>query len=116
VTDTSMPEAILRMPETLQRMAGAGRISAEDVLVLRRKVFSDGVVQATRPNGCSPSMMPAARTSAPEWPVFFVEALVDYTVHQAEPHGYVSPTTPNGSSRGSRAAASSRPRRSLSCW
>jgi hypothetical protein len=90
VTDTSMPEAILRMPETLQRMAGAGRISAEDVLVLRRKVFSDGVVQAHEAEWLF-ALNDTCHDNAPEWPVFFVEALVDYTVHQAEPHGYVSP-------------------------
>ena len=38
MTDTSMPEA-------LRRMAEAGRISAEDVLVLRRTIFPDGKVQ-----------------------------------------------------------------------
>jgi hypothetical protein len=85
VTDTSMPEA-------LRRMAEKGRMTAEDVLVLRRKVFTDGVVEAHEAewlfalnDACGDD------SNAPEWPVFFVEALVDYTVHQAEPHGYVSP-------------------------
>ncbi|HSM19392.1 MAG TPA: hypothetical protein VK844_03355 [Hyphomicrobiales bacterium] len=83
MTDTSMPEA-------LQRMAEAGRISAEDVLTLRRQVFTDGVVQPREAEWLF-ALNDACKDSAPEWPEFFVEALVDYTVHQAEPHGYVSP-------------------------
>jgi hypothetical protein len=83
VTDTSMPEA-------LQRMAEAGRISAEDVLVLRRKVFADGVVQPREAEWLF-ALNDACHDNAPEWPAFFVEALVDYTVHQAKPHGYISP-------------------------
>jgi hypothetical protein len=83
VTDTSMPEA-------LQRMAEAGRISAEDVLTLRRKVFTDGVVQPREAEWLF-ALNDACHDNAPEWPEFFVEALVDYTVHQAMPHGYISP-------------------------
>jgi hypothetical protein len=90
VTDTSMAEAILHMPEALQRMAGAGRISAEDVLVLRRKVFTDGVVQPNEAEWLF-ALNDTCHDIAPEWPEFFVEALVDYTVHQTKPHGYVSP-------------------------
>ena len=90
VTDRSMPEAILKMPEALQRMAGVGRISAEDVLTLRRKVFTDGVVQPREAEWLF-ALNDTCHDNAPEWPAFFVEALVDYTVHQAEPHGYVSP-------------------------
>ncbi len=81
--DTSMPEA-------LQRMAEAGRINAEDVLTLRRKVFTDGVVQPHEAEWLF-ALNDACKDSAPEWPEFFVEALVDYTVHQAVPHGYISP-------------------------
>jgi hypothetical protein len=83
VTDSSMPEA-------LQRMAGAGRISAEDVLTLRRKVFTDGLVQPHEAEWLF-ALDDACNDNAPEWPEFFVEALVDYTVHQAVPHGYISP-------------------------
>jgi hypothetical protein len=83
VTETSMPEA-------LQRMAGTGRISAEDVLVLRRTVFTDGVVHSREADWLF-ALDDACNDNAPEWPEFFVEALVDYTVHQAQPHGYISP-------------------------
>lgn len=83
MTDTSMPEA-------LRRMAGAGRISADDVLVMRRTVFTDGKVQAHEAEWLF-ALNDASDDNAPEWPVFFVEALVDYAVHQAEPHGYMSP-------------------------
>ena len=78
------------MPESLQRMAEAGHISAEDVLTLRRKVFADGVVHAREAEWLF-ALNDACQGNAPEWPAFFVEALVDYTVHQAQPHGYVSP-------------------------
>lgn len=78
------------MPDALRRMAATGRISAEDVLTLRRKVFADGVVAAHEAEWLFDLNDACCEASSPEWPVFFVEALVDHTVHQADPHGYVS--------------------------
>ena len=78
------------MPEALKRMAGAGRVSADDVLVMRRTVFTDGKVHTHEAEWLF-ALNDASDGNAPEWPAFFVEALVDYTVHQAEPHGYMSP-------------------------
>jgi hypothetical protein len=83
VTDVSMPAA-------LRQMAESGQITAEDVLTLRRKVFADGVVAAHEAEWLLALNDACCEASSPEWPVFFVEALVDYTVHQAVPHGYVS--------------------------
>jgi hypothetical protein len=78
------------MPEALERMSAAGRITAEDVLTMRRQVFADGVVEAHEAEWLF-ALNDACHDCPPEWREFFVEALVDYTVHQAEPHGYVSP-------------------------
>lgn len=78
------------MPEALARMSKAGRISAEDVLAMRRQVFTDGVVQSHEAEWLF-ALNDACHDCAPAWREFFVEALVDYTVNQAEPHGYVSP-------------------------
>jgi hypothetical protein len=78
------------MPEALRRMSQAGRISAEDVLTLRRTVFSDGVIQPREAEWLF-ALNDSCNDNAPEWPALFVEGLVDYTVNQAEPHGYMSP-------------------------
>lgn len=66
-----------------------GRISADDVLMLRGEVFRDGVV--TRGEAESLFALDAASTDkCAEWPAFFVEAVTDYIVHQEKPAGYVS--------------------------
>jgi hypothetical protein len=80
------------MPENqeVKAILARGRISADDVLRLRKQVFLKGVVTA----GDAESVFHlndklAARADA-SWPPFFVEALVDYVVTQAEPSGYIS--------------------------
>jgi hypothetical protein len=73
----------------LQGIAKTGRITAQDVLMLRREVFGDGVVS----RGEAESLFALDRDCkerCAEWTEFFVEALTDFIVHQETPRGYVS--------------------------
>ncbi|MDJ0614806.1 MAG: hypothetical protein QNJ29_14150 [Rhizobiaceae bacterium] len=67
------------------------RIGAEDVIRLRREVFDDMIVSLAEADGIF-ALNDAAEETCPEWQTFFVEAMVDYCVNQAKPHGYVSAT------------------------
>lgn len=66
-----------------------GVITPEDVLQFRREVFRDGLVSRQEADAIF-MINEAAREQCSEWHDFFVEALTDFTVHQAEPRGYVS--------------------------
>ena len=82
-----MGELIMAAP--VAGLSEKGRILAEDVLMLRREVFADGVV--TR--GEAEALFALGATCADkcdEWRPFIIEAIVDYVVHQEKPHGYVS--------------------------
>ncbi|MGI9414373.1 MAG: hypothetical protein ACR2PM_11930 [Hyphomicrobiales bacterium] len=76
-------------PDPVQEIANKQSISADDVLTLRREVFGDGIVSEAeaellfRLNENCPEQ-------DPKWGEFFIEGLTDFTVHQAEPEGYVS--------------------------
>lgn len=82
-----MPAAL---PEALSRIAASGRIGPEDVLIIRRGIFADGYLSADEASWLF-DLNHSAREQSAEWRTLFVEALTDYTVHQAAPRGYVSP-------------------------
>lgn len=65
------------------------RITAEDVVMLRREVFADGVVSRGEAEALF-ALDATARDKSPEWLGFFVEAVTDYIVHQEKPAGYIS--------------------------
>lgn len=65
------------------------RIGAKDVLKFRREVFGDGIVGQAEADAVV-AMNGAVAEKSREWTEFFVEALSDYIVNQAEPRGYVS--------------------------
>ncbi len=65
------------------------RITDEDVLRFRREVFGDGIVSHTE--ACKLfALNDAVSDKSNKWIEFFLEAMTDYTVNQAEPRGYVS--------------------------
>ncbi len=68
-------------------------VRPQDVIALRRFVFSDGVISASE----AEELYSLARSgfACPEWLEFFVEAMTDYVVNQAEPKGYVSSQNAN---------------------
>lgn len=61
--------------------AAKNRITADDVLLLRGQVFRDVVVTPEEAESLF-ALDAAANEKCPEWPVFFVEAITDYIVHQ----------------------------------
>ena len=70
-------------------LAEKNRISADDVLMLRREVFRDGVVTRGEAEALF-ALDASASKKCPEWPVFLVEAVADFIVHQEKPAGYIS--------------------------
>lgn len=67
--------------------AGA-RISAEDVLAVRRWVWPDGAVSDAEAEAVF-ALNRLARESGPEWADFLIEAMTDYVVNAKPPRGYV---------------------------
>lgn len=76
------------MSASIQAIAEKGRVSAEDVLHLRRQVFSDGIVNDTESNALF-ELADRAPNGDPEWFEFFVEAQSLYLVRYRQPQGYV---------------------------
>ncbi|TIW39840.1 MAG: hypothetical protein E5V72_25235 [Mesorhizobium sp.] len=79
----------LTMSAPVAGLTSKNRITAEDVVMLRREVFGDGVV--TRGEAEALFALDAmAKDKCAQWPVFFVEAVTDFIVHQEKPAGYIS--------------------------
>jgi hypothetical protein len=76
--------------DEVKAILARGRITDEDVLTLRRRVFAKGVVTPADADMVFGLNDRLGGKAAPSWPPFFIEALTDYIVNQAEPHGYVS--------------------------
>ena len=70
-------------------LTGKGRITADDVQLLRREVFSDGIVTRAEAESLF-ALQASCADQCAEWPGFFVEAVTDYIVHQEKPQGYIS--------------------------
>lgn len=70
-------------------LAEENKISPKDVLYFRGEVFRDGVVSRQEADAIL-AMNSRVADKCSEWNEFFVEALTDYTVFQAEPRGYVT--------------------------
>lgn len=73
-----------------QEILTTGRITAEDVLALRQKVYGKPIVTEEDAELLFRLNDEISEDADPEWPIFFVEAMTDYLVNQAVPRGYVS--------------------------
>lgn len=82
-----MSEAAV-LQNLVDRLCESGRITADDVLALRRRVFPDGVITAAEAEAVFRLDHACAEKSA-EWTRFYVDALTDYFVWQSTPRGYV---------------------------
>lgn len=82
MTSTTMPDAV-------QAILNAHKITEADVLTLRRLYYADGGIGDAEAKQLF-ALNAAAREADPAWDVLFVEALTDYCVHQVEPRGYVT--------------------------
>jgi hypothetical protein len=67
--------------------AGA-RVSADDVLALRRAVWPDGAISDAEAEALF-DLNRLAVDPGPEWVDFFIEAMTEYVVNQKAPRGYV---------------------------
>jgi len=79
----------IKVSQTLAQVAQRQSIKAKDVLDLRRDVFSDGIVSRHEAQSLF-DLNNACLIQDPSWVDFFIEALTDYYVHQADPAGYIS--------------------------
>ena len=82
-----MGELIMSAP--VAGLTSKNRITTEDVTMLRRDVFADGVVTRGEAEALF-ALDQTARDKCPQWAPFFVEAVTDYIVHQEKPEGYIS--------------------------
>ncbi|TIP43308.1 MAG: hypothetical protein E5X69_15850 [Mesorhizobium sp.] len=82
-----MGELIMSAP--VAGLTSKNKITAEDVAMLRREVFADGVVTRGEAEALF-ALDQTARDKCDEWTPFFVEAVTDYIVHQEKPEGYIS--------------------------
>ncbi len=76
--------------EALEAILARGEITAADVLKLRHSVFWKGVVTPDDAEMVFALNDRLENNADPSWQPFFVEALTDYLVFQAEPRGYIS--------------------------
>lgn len=74
----------------VQAILERGAITADDVKQLRHGVFWKGVVTEKDAEMAFLLNDRLGETADPSWVPFFIDALVDYVVEQAEPHGYIS--------------------------
>jgi hypothetical protein len=76
---------LLAIDEMLLR----GSIKDVDVLRLRSAVYNDGVMTAEEAEALF-KLTETCTLQDPAWVDFYIEALTDYLVHQAEPEGYLT--------------------------
>ena len=79
----------LFLPDTAAALVSKNQITAEDVLSLRRQMFADGHIAREEAEALF-AVDQSVSHKCGEWDEMFVEFLLDYTVNQTEPHGYVS--------------------------
>ncbi len=73
---------------SVDEISARGSIRDSDVLAMRRAFNEDGVVSTSEAEALV-SLNSACRVTDAAWPKFFIEALTDFIVHQAEPDGYI---------------------------
>lgn len=74
---------------TLNGLIGRNTIAPDDVLVLRGTIYRDGVVVSSEADAIF-ALDRSCTRKCDEWNAFYVEALSNFLVMNAEPRGYVS--------------------------
>jgi hypothetical protein len=82
-----MGELILAAP--VAGLTTKGRITTDDVQLLRAEVFRDGVATRAEAEALF-ALHSSCSDQCAEWSGFFVEAVTDYVVHQEKPAGCIS--------------------------
>ena len=81
--------AELMLEPRIAAIAARNRITADDVLFLRRNVYQDGMSSRGEVENLF-ALDGACQEKSPEWAQFLIEATCDYIVHQEKPEGYLS--------------------------
>lgn len=77
------------MPRLLEDLSTRRRITADDVLALRRTVLADGVCSAAEAEAVM-RLDQSCTDKDTTWTHFFLDSLTDFFVRQGQPQGYVS--------------------------
>jgi hypothetical protein len=77
------------MNQLLENLSDKGRVSASDVLQLRREVFGDSLVDQSEARTLM-ALAEAAPDGDTEWHQFYCEIMGDLFARQKEPRGYVT--------------------------
>ena len=85
--ETNMAELMLE--PRIAAIANRNKITAEDVLYLRRNVYRDGMSTRLEVENLF-ALDGTAQDKASEWAEFLIEAVCDYVVHNEKPEGYLS--------------------------
>lgn len=75
-------------PLFVDEMCERGNIRDVDVLMLRRQYYQDGLIGREEAENLF-RINDACRVQDPSWATFFIEAISDYIIHDAEPEGYL---------------------------
>ncbi|MEO1265806.1 MAG: hypothetical protein AAFV26_08880, partial [Pseudomonadota bacterium] len=75
--------------QILELIRASGSVTDADIFAVRQIVYPDGVASADEVDLVF-KIEAAAKTFVPAWSDFFREVLVDFTVFQTTPRGYVS--------------------------
>ena len=79
----------LILPDAVEQITARNKITADDVLMLRKSVFKDGVVSLKEADSLFAIDSSVFRKCV-EWDEFFVEAMSDFVIRQVEPQGYIA--------------------------
>ena len=80
----------LIMSALIAAILSKGAVTPQDVVMLRREVYPDGIVSREEADVLF-EINATCERQCDEWVALFVEALTDYIVHQEKPAGYISP-------------------------
>ncbi|MEM6413744.1 MAG: hypothetical protein AAF720_03710 [Pseudomonadota bacterium] len=75
--------------ERLTSLGDDGYVSADDVMILRRSVFPDGIVSRAELTTIF-ALGEKAPDGDREWPQFFAEVCADFFLNEEDPRGYVT--------------------------
>jgi hypothetical protein len=81
--------AELFLDSRLSAMAARNRITAEDVLSLRRVMYADGIASRNEAESLF-ALNNSCSDRCDEWTEFMVEMVCDYIVNQEKPAGYIT--------------------------
>ena len=73
----------------IEEICQRGTLTDADVLRLRRLIYADAAISVTQAEQLF-RINSAAKSPPQTWKDFFVEALTDYCVNEAEPRGYIT--------------------------